>query len=118
MAAFVTRDEMKSLWKTSLERMICDCRMDKKAPEGLVQLIKHNLYAKFVSYDPATDRIEIGVNECLHPAKTYPTIRVSNFPLHELKQKLRTSHKPKRNDMEFYAKVLTGKDLSDQVFVL
>jgi hypothetical protein len=118
MAVFVTRSEMKSLWKPSLGRMIRECRMNKKAPEALVELIKHNLYAKYVSYDAATEMVEIGVNESVNRAKTYPTIQVYMFPLHELEQKLKTSYKSKRYDMEFYAKILTGKDLNDQVLVL
>ena len=118
MAAFVTSSEMKSLWKPSLRNMIRECRRNQKAPEGLVELIKHNLFAKYVAYDAATKQIEIGVNESAHRAKTYPTIKVYTIPLHELEQKLETSYKPKRYDMEFYAKILTGKDLNEKVWVL
>ena len=118
MAAVVTRSEMKTLWKSSVKSMIMECRMNKKAPEGLVELIRHNLFAKYVSYNPTTEQIEIGVNEALQPARTYPTITVSHIPLGQLEQRLKASYKPKRIDMEFYAKILTGKDLNDQVLVL
>ncbi|WP_324720820.1 hypothetical protein [Salinimicrobium sp. HB62] len=118
MAVFVTRSEMKSLWKPSLGSMIRECKRNRKAPHGLVELIRHNLYAEYVSYDAGTEVYEIGVNESINRAKTYPTIKVYTFSLHELEQKLKTSYKSTRYDLEFYAKILTGKDLSDQVLVL
>lgn len=118
MAAFVTRSEVKSLWKPSVKKMIRECKTRQKAPAGLVELIKHNLYAKYVSYDTTGEQIEIGVNESLQPAASYPTLSVYNIPLNELEQKLRASYKPGRNDVEFYAKILTQKSLKAQVLIV
>ena len=117
MAAFFTHSEMNSLWQLSIGNMIKECRTNKKAPEGLVKIIKHNLYAKYVSYDAATEMIEIGVNESEHRSGSYPTITVYTMALHDLENKLKASYKSNRYDMEFYAKIFTGKDPEDQIMV-
>ena len=118
MAAYVTQSEVKSLWKNSLKRMINECRTNKKVPEGLVELIKHNLFAKYVSYNAALDDIEIGVNESKQRAKTYPTIKIYNFPLNEVEDKLIAASQTTRGDLEFYARVLRGKDLNSRMVLL
>lgn len=118
METFVTRSEIKSLWRPVFKKMIRECRMNKKAPDGLVELIKHNFFAKYASYEANTEMAEIGVNESVVGAKTYPAIKIYTVPLHELEQKLNASSKLKPSDMEFYAKILTGKKLNEKVLVL
>lgn len=115
---YVTQSEMRSLWKSSLENMVKECRFNKRIPAGLLELIKHNLFAKYASYDADLDQIEIGVNESQQRATTYPTIRVYVFPLDELERRLGASRQNKRGDLEFYARILKGKDLSGNVFLL
>ncbi|UZH54097.1 hypothetical protein JRG66_08785 [Salinimicrobium tongyeongense] len=115
---FVTQNEMRLLWKTSLERMIADCRASKKLPGGLLELIKHNLFAKYAAYNPQFDDIEIGVNECKHSTTSYADIRIYQFPLDELEERLTASFKTKRGDLEFYARVFKGKEFNDKILVL
>ena len=118
MTAYITQSEVKSLWKSSLRRMISECRTDKKVPEGLVELIRHNLFAKYVSYNAALDKLEIGVNESRQRTTTYPTIKIYSFPLNDVENKLLAIYQPGRGDLEFYAKILKGKDLNGRMVVL
>lgn len=118
MAVYLTHTEFSSLWKPSLEKMIRDCKTQKKIPQPLVKLVKHNLYAKYVNYDPATAEIEIGVNESSKPAETYATIQVYSFPLDELENKLVATCRSERGDIEFYAKTLTGRDSKEPIVIL
>ncbi|WP_029036709.1 hypothetical protein [Salinimicrobium xinjiangense] len=118
MAAYVTQSEVNALWKSSLKLMIRECRTTKKVPEALVEIIKHNLYAKYVCYNAAMEHIEIGINESQQSAKTYPTIQVYSFPLTEIANRLTASYKSKRGDLEFYAKVFQGKRLDDRMSIL
>lgn len=117
MAAYVTQSEVKSLWNSSLKKMIGECRTDKKVPGELVELLKHNLYARYACYNAALDQIEIGVNESKHRAKTYPTIKIYSFPLDEVEEKLSASYKPGKGDLEFYARILKGKDSDGRMVV-
>ncbi len=118
MAAYVTQNEMISLWETSLESMISECKTSKKVPDSLIELIKHNLFAKYVCYNPAEQQIEIGVNESLQASKTYPTIKIYYFTLEEIEKTLLDSKKSKRGDQEFYAKVLKGRNAYDSMVFL
>lgn len=118
MAAYVTQGEVKSLWNSSLKNMIRECRTQKRIPEDLVELIRHNLYAKYVCYDAAQEKLEIGVNESKQRATTYPTIKVYSFPLNEVEKRLEASYQTKRGDLEFYAKIFKGKRLDDRISIL
>lgn len=118
MATYVTQNEVKFLWNSSVKKMISECRTNKKVPERLVELIKHNLYAKYVSYNAELDNLEIGVNESRQRAANYPAIKVYSFPLQEVKDKLKASFQSERGDLEFYAKVLKGTDSNGRVVVL
>ncbi|WP_029034131.1 hypothetical protein [Salinimicrobium terrae] len=118
MTTYVTKGEIRFLWKTSLNIMIAECRINKKVPEGLIELIKHNLYVKYVCYNPATDSIEIGVNESMQRTATYPIIKVYQFPLNEVEDRLKDSYQTKRGDLEFYAKIFKGKSSENRMFVL
>ncbi len=118
MAAYVSKGEVRSLWKSSLEKMIEECRINKKVPEGLVELIKHNLYAKYVSYNVAGEKLEIGVNESRQRTTSYPTIKVYSFSLNEVEDRLLASYQPTRGDFEFYAKLFKGRRLDDRMSIL
>lgn len=113
MATYLTQSDVNSLLKTSMEKMISECRSTKHVPGELVELIKHNLYAKYVTYDTTKDYIEIGVNESKIPTTTYTTIKVSSFPLNEIWERLMTGYKQKPGDLEFYTKILEGKYSND-----
>jgi hypothetical protein len=115
---YVSQNDMRSLWKTSLGKMIESCRVNKNLPEGLVELIKHNLFAKYASYNAHLDKIEIGVNESKQSVASYPEITVYNFPLDELEGKLTASFQTTRRDLEFYARIFKGKEFNDYIFVL
>ncbi|MCX2836795.1 hypothetical protein OQ279_01410 [Salinimicrobium sp. MT39] len=115
---YVTQNEMRSLWKISLGKMIESCRVNKSLPGGLVELIKHNLFAKYASYNAHLEKIEIGVNESKQRAASYPEITVYQFPLDELEDKLTASFQTTRGDLEFYARVFKGKEFNDNIFLL
>ena len=118
MAAYITQSEVRSLWESSVKTLLRKCRSDRKIPEGLVELIKHNFYAKYVYYNPEQEYIEIGVNESKQRAVSYPTIRVYCFSVDEVEDRLLASFQSNRVDLEFYAKILQGKNLNSSLHVL
>ena len=118
MTTYVTQSEVRSLWGSSLERMITECRSNRKVPEGLLELIKHNLFAKYASYDADLDQIEIGVNESKQRTQSYPVISVYKLSLDEVVSSLTNSCQAGRRDMEFYARILKGQNSGTNVFVL
>ena len=118
MPIFSTQSEIESLWKSLLKPMISTCRSEKKVPEELVELIKHNFYAKYVYYDSEKDTLEIGVNEAKQRAVTYPSIEVYHFPLNEVENLIMASFQPNNWDLEFYAKILQGKRSEDRMIII
>lgn len=118
MAAYVTQNEVMTLWKTCLEAMIRECRTQKKIPAGLVELIKHNLFARYVSYDATLETVEIGVNESKHRTPTYPTIKVYRFPLNEVGERLLANYEPQKRDLEFYARIFKGAKLNKRMMLI
>jgi plasmid rolling circle replication initiator protein Rep len=118
MAAFVTQNELTVLFRSSLKDMIQQCRTSKKAPKKLVELVKHNLFAKYVVYNDAQESMEFGVNESTGRAAMYPTIKIYDLPLNALEKKLESSMQPNRRDQEFYAKLFSGKQPDEGIMLM
>lgn len=110
MATYLSTRELRSLLGASIKQYVEECLAKQQIPEELVELIKHNFYAKYVHYNKEFNTIEIGVNESKTRATAYPEIKVISFPIEETSKWVDATFIEGKGDLEFYAKIISRND--------
>ena len=120
MAMYLTEKEIKKLMESSVKTFVRESIEHEKISEDLMELLKHNFYAKYAIYDREKRQIEIGVNETKRNSMTYPNIRLYSYPVDKASEWITKSLHWQRHDLEFYAKILSRKNdmLGEEIVVL
>lgn len=109
MATYLKEEEIKTLLGGLIDKYVEESRMAGKLIPDFVELIKHNFYAKYVHYDPASEMVEIGINESKIRTPGYPDIKVYHYDISESRKWLGKKFQNTNFDLEFYARLI-GKD--------
>lgn len=103
---YLKEGEIKSSLGSLVKYYVQECVETQEIPQQLVELIKHNFFAKYVTYNKLEKTIEIGINESKHRSLTYPHIKVYSFPLEKTSEWIDSSFKTGRGDLEFYGQLI------------
>lgn len=112
MVAYYNQRQIKTEMKALIQDYLKSCYNCEELPADLVDLIKHNFLAKYVSYNSELHSIEIGVEVSDKPSSliSYPQIKVYQFPIDDKKNKwLKKSLKTSKTDLAFYGRLLNKR---------
>lgn len=110
MTTYFNKSEIETSIKLIASDYLKDCIKSEKLSENLVDLLKYNFSAKFVSYNTNSKNIEIGVEDSQEQSSHYPVINVISYPLASKNDKwLEKSFKNQINDLVFYGKLINRK---------
>jgi len=119
MATYLKEEEIKTLLDELIEKFVEESRITGKLVSDFVELIKHNFYAKYVHFDPASQMVEIGINESKDRTPGYPDIKVYNYDLADAKSWLGKKFQQNTFDLEFYAKLISkDQDTDSEIIVI
>jgi hypothetical protein len=108
MTTYYNRSEIQASMSMLVEEYLKECSNCEQLPEDFKDLLKHNFNANFVHFNPATNAIEIGV-ENPESVSAYPEIQVMSFPLNSDKSWVDNSFRAGKNDLAFYGRLLNRK---------
>ncbi|WP_424493606.1 hypothetical protein [Salinimicrobium sp. GXAS 041] len=106
MSIYLKTEEVRASLGAVVKYYLQDCVQKNEIPQELVELIKHNFLAKYVSYNKKDETIEIGINISKDNSVMYPTIEVFTFSVNSAEKWLENSFKSGKADLEFYAKII------------
>ncbi|MDN3596731.1 hypothetical protein [Zunongwangia endophytica] len=109
MASYLRTEEVKTSLRVLVNQYIEECKNCEVIPQDFIDLLRHNFLAKFVFYNKADKKIEIGINQGSEPSG-YPNIKVFSFPVNDTDW-LDKSFKSDKNDLEFYGKLLNRNEV-------
>lgn len=110
MTTYFKKSEIETSINLIASDYLQDCIKNDRLSENLVDLLKYNFSAKFVSFNIETKNIEIGVEDSQSVASHYPVINVISFPIAKKNNKwLEKSFKKQINDLVFYGKLINRK---------
>lgn len=118
MATYLKEDEIRSILDQLIDKYSKECQRSSRLHPDLIDLIKHNFFAKYVDYDSATEMVEIGINESKERNPGYPDIKVYHYALSEISQWLGDRFRNSSFDLEFYAKIISRDRSSDSDVVV
>ena len=119
MATYLKEEEIRERLDSIIDKYVKECLNTGQLNPEFIELIKHNFYAKYVYYDPATEMVEIGINESKERSPGYPDIKVYHYAISETRQWLGTRVRTSRFDLEFYAGLISREQDSDSdIFLL
>ncbi len=113
MATYLTEEEIRVKLDRLINKFVEECRSTCMLHPDFIELVKHNLYAKYVYYDETTGMVEIGINESRDRSPGYPDIKVYHYSLSEAKQWLGQHFRNTKFDLEFYASLISKDQDSD-----
>lgn len=118
MATYLKEEEIKTLLGELIDKYVDESRVSGKLVPEFIELIKHNFYAKYVHYDPASEMIEIGINEAKVRTPGYPDIKVYHYDISESRKWLSKKFQNTSFDLEFYAKLISKDQDSDSEIIV
>lgn len=118
MATYLKEEEIREHLDRLMDKFVKECMSTCQLNPEFTELIKHNFYAKYVHYDPATEMVEIGINETKDRTPGYPDIKVYHYALSETKQWLGKRFRNTTFDLEFYAGLISRDQDSDPDVIL
>lgn len=118
MATYLKEEEIKVTLEKLIEKYTEECQKTGRLHPDLIELIKHDFFAKYVHFDSTTEMVEIGINESKERTPGYPEIKVYHYSLSETRQWLGERFKNSTFDLEFYAKIISRDQASDSDVVL
>ena len=118
MATYLKEEEIKTLLGELIDKYVDESRVSGKLVPEFIELIKHNFYAKYVHYDPASEMIEIGINEAKVRTPVYPDIKVYHYDISESRKWLSKKFQNTSFDLEFYAKLISKDQDSDSEIIV
>ena len=113
MTTYFNKSEIENSIKTIASDYLKDCIQCDKISEDVVDLIKYNFSAKYVSFNNTDKQIEIGVEDTSETYSLYPSINVIFFPITDQNNAwLDKSFKNQMNDLVFYGRLINRKKYS------
>lgn len=110
MTTYFRRNEIEHLMQQLVSKYAEECLSRAEMNLDFVELIKHNFLAKYVFYSKEKNVVEIGINKARGPYRSYPEIKVVRFSLAEVQSWMSQSYRFKKEDLEFYARLLSGNN--------
>lgn len=119
MATYLKEEEIKTLLDDLIDKYVAESKVTGKLVSDFVELVKHNFYAKYVHYDPASQMVEIGINESKVRTPGYPEIKVYHYDMADAKIWLGKKFQNNTFDLEFYAKLISkDQDTDSEIIVI